>query len=94
MGKLTTEQAAQLAELQALSEAPDTDDEFEVLMADPEGHQIRVPWSRVPASWRKRFGFEDPAAAAGEGEGGDGKPGEGEGDGKDPKPPPGHRYFK
>ena len=90
MGKLTDEQAKALAELEALRDADDTDDEYEVVM-ERDGHTIRVPWSKVPPKWREHFGFTDPGAAAGDGQG------DGQGDGKgsegDPKPPSRNRYF-
>lgn len=97
MAKLTEDQARALAELEQLRDAPDTDDEYEVVMQAPDGHSLRVPYSRVPKTWRERFGFTDPATDAGEGaEGGEGGEGDGKGKGgkEDPKPPSGNRYFR
>jgi hypothetical protein len=92
MGKLTDEQARQLQELQALAEAPDAEEEFEVVIEDG-GKRMTVPWSKLPGSWRTHFGFEDPAAAAGEGDQGDGDQGKGDQGKGDPKPGSNNRYF-
>jgi hypothetical protein len=94
MGKLSPDQAKTLADLQALAEAPDEDDEYEVRI-EHDGRTMTVPWSKVPKSWRDHFGFVDPAAAAGEaGEGGaageNGAAGAAQGD---PKPKGPNRYF-
>lgn len=96
MGKLTPDQAKALADLEALRDAPDGDDDYEVVI-EHEGHSMRVPYSKVPKTWRERFGFTDPAADAGEGGEGEGGEGEGGGDGKqqkDPGPRSTNRYFR
>lgn len=93
MGKLTDEQAATLAELTALQEAEDDEDDYEVLIENDKGHKTRLP-SKKAAGWMKEnFGIDlHPAAAPEGGEGGEGEGGEG-GEG-DPGPKGGGGYFK
>lgn len=57
MGKLTDEQAKALAELQALADAPDDEEEYEVWVKNDKGAETRVPSKRA-ASWLKeQFGI-------------------------------------
>jgi hypothetical protein len=62
MGKLTPEQAKQLADLQAQADAPDEDD-FDIEIWDGD-KGARVPYSKG-RSWLAKIGFEigDPPAA-------------------------------
>jgi hypothetical protein len=63
MGKLTPEQAKQLAELQAQADAPD-DEDFEVEIFDGD-KGARVPYSKGKSWLSKTFGIDlgDPPAA-------------------------------
>ena len=57
MGKLSDEQAAQLAELQALAEAPD-DPELELYVKDENGRETRLTGSHAQ-KWLKNLGLGD-----------------------------------
>lgn len=63
MGKLTPEQAKQLADLQAQADAPD-DEDFDVEIWEGD-KGARVPYSKGRGWLSKTFGFElgDPPAA-------------------------------
>lgn len=89
MAKLTDEQKKQLADLQALADAPD-EDEYEVWVKNDKGHETRLP-SRKAESWLKaNFGISlhDEPAPGDEGDGDEGD----EGDDPDPAPK-GGGYF-
>lgn len=64
MGKLTPEQAQQLADLQAQADAPDEDD-FDIEIGDGD-KWTRVPYSRGRSWLSTHFGIDvgDPPAAA------------------------------
>jgi|GraSoiStandDraft_4_1057263.scaffolds.fasta_scaffold1454149_2 hypothetical protein len=94
MGKLSDEQAAQLAELQALAEAPD-DPELELYVKDENGRETRLTGSHAQ-KWLKNLGLGDDdatdAGAAGDGAGDDKGDGAGDGgEGKGKQPP---RWFR
>lgn len=94
MAKLTPEQKKQLEELQALADAPDEEDEYEVWVKNDKGHETRLP-SRKAAGWlRENFGIslhdDEPADDGGAGDGDDG--GDDGDDGQDPAPK-GGGYF-
>lgn len=62
MGRLTNEQAQQLADLQALADAPD-DDDYEVWIKNDKGHETRVPSKRAGGYLKEHFGIslhDDP----------------------------------
>jgi hypothetical protein len=56
MGKLTEKQARELAELQALAEAPD--DELELYVKDERGRETRLTGSHAQ-KWLKTLGLGD-----------------------------------
>lgn len=67
MGRLTNEQAQQLADLQALADAPD-DDDYEVWIKSDKGHETRIPSRRAGGYLKEHFGISlhddpDPAGA-------------------------------
>lgn len=94
MGKLTDEQAATLAELQGIADAPDDDgDDYEVWIENDKGHKTKLPSKKASGYLKEQFGIDlHPAAAPEGGEGGEGEGGEG-GEG-DPGPKGGGGYFK
>lgn len=63
MGKLTPEQARQLADLQAQADAPDDDEKFNVQIWDGD-KGAEVPFSQAKSWLSKTFGFDlgDPPA--------------------------------
>lgn len=85
MGKLTAEQKRQLEELQALADAPDDEDDYEVWVKNDKGHETRLP-SRKASGWLKQnFGIslhdDDEPGDQGDDDQGDDDQGE-----ADPKP--------
>lgn len=64
MGKLSAEQQATLDQLNALADAPDTDED-EVWVENAQGHKTRLVGGRAQA-WLKRngYGADDPDGAA------------------------------
>ena len=93
MGKLTDEQAATLAELQGIADAPDDEDDYEVWIENDKGHKTKLPSKKASGYLKEQFGIDLHPAAAPEGGEGEGGEGEGEGNG-DPKPEGGGGYFK
>jgi hypothetical protein len=92
MGKLTDEQAKTLADLQALADADDDEDDYEVLIENDKGQKTRLPSKKAGGWLKENFGIDlhpDPAGDAGDD--GDGDAGD---DGKDPGPKGGGGYFK
>jgi hypothetical protein len=94
MGKLTDEQAAALAELKAIEEAPDEEDDYEVWIENDKGHKTKLPSKKASGYLKEQFGIDLHPAAAAEGEGGEGGEGAGGEDEGDPGPKGGGGYFK
>lgn len=65
MGKLNDEQAKMLAELQALAEAPDEEDEYEVWVKNEKGQETKIPSKRASGWLKENFGislYDEPKA--------------------------------
>lgn len=90
MGKLTDEQAKALAELQAIADGPDDEDDYEVWIKNDKGHETRIPSKKAGGWLKEQFGISLDAIPGGDGDGGDG---DGDGDG-DPKPKGGGYFSK
>lgn len=93
MGKLTDEQAATLAQLTALQDAEDDEDDYEVWIENDKGHKTKLPSKKASGYLKEQFGIDLHPAAAAEGEGGEGEGEGGEGEG-DAGPKGGGGYFK
>jgi hypothetical protein len=65
---LTAEEKAQLEQLTAKANEPDSSDDFEIEVFSPEGHGARVPYSKGRSYLQQHFGIDldpDPETEAG-----------------------------
>jgi hypothetical protein len=94
MAKLNDEQAAMLAELQALADAPD-EEPLELYVKDEKGRETRLTGSHAQ-QWLKNLGLGDdePEGAGDDDKDGDDKGDDGDGGGDKPpaKQPP--KWFR
>lgn len=72
MAKLTAEQQRQLADLQALADAPD-DDEFDLVVRDEKGRETRLTGKHAQ-KWLKNLGLGDDDEPEGDKAADDDKP--------------------